>query len=228
MPARRTTQKTETPVAAPTALSFNSLQTAFDFFNRELFGGKLPPAMILLHRKRHANGYFWAERFGHRDLKDQKLHEIALNPTTMRGRSDTDVLSTLVHEMCHHEQQCFGKPGKGAYHNAEWATMMDRVGLTPRAIDRTGMKTDGRTGTKVSHDIALDGPFAKACAALLKTGFSLPYSERVFTAAEKTRATVKKASKTKYTCPSCDMAVWGKPGLSVGCIDCDEAMEEVS
>lgn len=224
MPARRTTQKTETPVAAPTALSFNSLQTAFDFFNRELFGGKLPPAMILLHRKRHANGYFWAERFGHRDLKDQKLHEIALNPTTMRGRTDTDVLSTLVHEMCHHEQQCFGKPGKGAYHNAEWAIMMKRVGLQPTAIDDPKRET----GTKVTHKIIKDDAFDKACAALLKTGFSLPYSERVFTAAEKTRAKVKKASKTKYTCPSCDMAVWGKPGLSVGCIDCDEQMEEVS
>lgn len=225
MASRTSQKKAAAPAAAaPTALSFNALQTAFDFFNRELFGSKLPPAMILLHRKKHANGYFWAERFSHRDLKDEKLHEIAINPSTMRGRSDTDVLSTLVHEMCHHEQQCFGKPSGGGYHNAEWGTMMKRVGLQPTAIGNP----EHETGTKVTHKIVEGGPFAEACAKLLKTGFSLPYSERVFTKAEKARAKVKKASKTKYCCPSCDMAVWGKPGLSVGCIECDEAMEEVA
>lgn len=219
MTKRRTT-KTEA-VASPTALSFNALQTAFDTFNRELFGGKLPPCMILLHRKRSAHGYFWAERFGHRDVED-KIHEIAINPSTMRGRTDRDVLGTLAHEMCHLEQQCFGKPGKGAYHNAEWATMMKRIGLQPQAVDNK----DRETGNKVSHVIVEGGAFDKVCAKLLASGLSLPYSERVFTKAEKTRAKVKKASKTKYTCPSCDMNVWGKPGLSVGCIDCDEAMEE--
>ena len=221
MSSRRTTPKLPPNTGSPTALSFNALQTAYDFFNRELFDGKLPPCMILLHRKRNAHGYFWAERFGHRDA-EEKLDEIALNPTTMRGRTDRDVLSTLVHEMCHLEQQHFGKPGKGTYHNAEWATMMKRVGLQPQAVDNK----DRETGNKVSHVIIENDAFDKACAKLLKTGLALPYSERTFTRAEKKRAKVKKASKTKYTCPSCDMNVWGKPGLSVGCIDCDEAMEE--
>jgi len=92
------------PATAPTAASFNALQTAFDHFNAQLFEGRLPPVMILIHRKKNAHGYFWPERFGHRDDKKLKVHEIALNPETM-SRSDRDVLSTLVHEMCHHEQQ---------------------------------------------------------------------------------------------------------------------------
>lgn len=215
--SRRTTEKVEAP--APTALSFNALQTAFDHFNDKLFGGRLPPCMILLHRKKGANGYFWPERFGHRDVEDS-IHEIAINPSTMRGRTDRDVLSTLVHEMVHLEQQVFGKPGKGAYHNREWAAWMKRVGLQPNALDNPG----GETGTKVSHKIVEGGPFDVACAELLATGIALPYSERVFSAAAEARAKVKRASKTKYTCPSCDMNVWGKPGLSVGCVDCDEIM----
>lgn len=220
---RRTTEKkAAAPAAAtPTALSFNALQTAFDFFNKELFDGRLPPCMILLHRKKNAKGYFWAERFGHRDAKD-KIHEIALNPSVMRGRDDKDTLSTLVHEMVHLEQQEFGKPSGGAYHNTEWAQWMLRIGLTPTAIDHP----ERMTGNAVTHKIVEGGRFDKACDKLLKTGLALPYSERVFTKAEKVRAKVKKASKTKYTCPSCDMNVWGKPGLSVGCIDCDETMEE--
>ena len=35
---------------APTSSAFNALQTAFDFFNEHLFEGKLPQAIILLHR----------------------------------------------------------------------------------------------------------------------------------------------------------------------------------
>lgn len=213
------TKKTAKP-DAPTAVSFNALQRAFDFFNKQLFAGRLPPAMILLHRKQGANGYFWPERFSHRDL-DNKLHEIAINPSTMRGRTDRDVLSTLAHEMVHHEQQCFGKPGKGSYHNAEWGEWMKRIGLQPKSLDKPGTEV----GHKVTHEIVEGGAFDKACTALLATGLSLPYSARVVSLAEKKRAKVKRASKTKFTCPSCDANAWGKPDLNLVCGKCDEHME---
>ena len=45
----------------PTRQIGASLQDAYDFFNKELFGGKLPACIILLHRKKNAHGYFWAE-----------------------------------------------------------------------------------------------------------------------------------------------------------------------
>ena len=206
---------------APTALTFNALQTAYTFFNTELFGGKLPNCIILLHRKKGAHGYYWAERFGTRDTKS-KIDEIALNPTSMRDRDDRTTLSTLVHEMCHLEQQHFGKPGKGAYHNKEWGDMMRRVGLEPvNAAD----KRKPPLGTKVTHTIVEGGVFDTACATLLKSGLSLPYSERRFTVEEKTRARAKRASKTKFTCPSCDAACWGKPTLQVICAECEELME---
>lgn len=219
---RKTSATPQPNTGSPTALSFNALQTAFDFFNKELFGGRLPPAMILLHRKKNAKGYFWAERFGHRDL-DDRIHEIAINPTVMRGRTDRDTLSTLVHEMCHLEQEAFGKPSAGGYHNREWGLFMDRVGLTPTS---TGKPGGSRTGNHVTHMIEEGGPFDVACAKLLATGLSLPYSERVITRAEKVRAKAKTASKTKYTCPSCDLNAWGKPGISLICGECGEELEE--
>ena len=34
----------------------------------------------------------------------------------------------------------------------------------------------------------------------------------------------KAASKTKYTCPGCEANAWAKPGTSLICGDCSEAM----
>ena len=205
---------------APTSSAFNALQTAFDFFNEHLFEGKLPQAIILLHRKKSAHGYFWAERFGTKD-DASKIDEIALNPTTMRGRDDKLVLSTLVHEMCHMEQQHFGKPPKSAYHNQEWAEMMKAVGLQPSVTGKPGAP---ETGPKVTHYIVEGGLFDTTCDLLLGTGLTLLYSERRFTAEEKTRA--KQKAKIKYCCPACDAKVWGKPDMNVICGDCEEQMEE--
>ncbi len=207
---------------APTKVSFDALQTAFDFFNKELFEGKLPQCIILLHRKKNAHGYFWAERFGSRADKKMTIDEIALNPSTMGTRDVTAVLSTLVHEMVHMEQQHFGKPPKSAYHNKEWAEWMKRVGLIPST---TGSPGGAETGPKCSHYIEKGGVFEKAAAKLLKTGLTLPYSERHFTEKETTRAKAKQ--KVKYICEECDAKVWGKPGMNVICGDCDEVMEEM-
>lgn len=38
-------------------------------------------------------------------------------------------------------------------------------------------------------------------------------------------AGVNKSNRSKYTC-SCDLSVWGKPGLNIRCGECDEAFEE--
>jgi hypothetical protein len=35
----------------------------------------------------------------------------------------------------------------------------------------------------------------------------------------------KAASKTKYTCPACELNAWAKPGVNLVCGDCGETME---
>lgn len=208
---------------APTGHVGDALQRAFDHFNAKLFDSRLPPCIILLHRKKNANGYFWPERFGKRGDGELKLHEIALNPSTMGGRTDRDVLSTLVHEMCHLERQIAErKQPKGGYHDTLWAVMMRNVGLQPKSLDNPGKET----GNKVTHEIVEGGPFDLACAELLAAGLTLPYVERQFSEAQATRAKAKTKSKTKYTCPSCDANAWAKPGANLVCGDCDEQLEE--
>lgn len=96
---------------------------------------------------------------------------------------------------------------------------MHAIGLIPSDTGKTGGK---ETGQKVSHYIADGGPFAKACAALIKQGFAVHYVE--LWSDEQTRRK-KAASKTKYTCFSCGVNAWGKPDINLMCGDCDEPMQ---
>ena len=73
---------------------------AYEWFNKKLFDGTLPACLITLQRRAHSHGYFANDRFGHRREREQRTDELALNPDTFVGRSDKDILSTLVHEMC--------------------------------------------------------------------------------------------------------------------------------
>lgn len=195
---------------------YDSLHKAFDYFNKHLFGDKLPGVILVVHRKRNAHGYFWAEQWAKKD-GEEKLPEIALNPETM-GRSEKEVLSTLVHEMVHHQQQVFGTPPKSAYHNKEWADMMDAVGLQPTT---DGTKDGKRTGRNCTHLIVKSGAFDTACGKLLKTkGFDMSWFVRPAISLKK-----RDLSKVKHTCPGCGLKVWGKLGISVTCSSCEEELE---
>lgn len=199
----------------------DNLTKAFDHFNKDLFDGRLPDCVIVLHRKRGALGYFWAEQWRERGKKDSKgIHEIALNPSEFNGYTEQDILSTLVHEMCHMEQHVFGKPSRNGYHNGEWAKMMERVGLIPSATAAPGGK---RTGQRVSHYIEAGGRFEKSCALLMKRkGFMLAL-EAVRTCGGKKKK--KSANKVAYQCEECGAKAWGKDNLNLVCGDCDVVME---
>lgn len=194
----------------PTAETYTALEKAFNHFNKELFGQRLPSVMFTLTRRTGANGYFHAEQFKHREDGDA-THEIALNPNTM-DRDIRMVLGTLVHEMTHLEQQEYGTPSKGGHHNMEWANMMLKVGLTP--TDGTGKMT----GRKVTHMIDEGGPFDVAMSDLMP--FDIPYFTQPREKAEKK----KDLSKVKTSCPCCDTKAWCKQGTRIVCGDCNELM----
>lgn len=204
----------------PTA-EYATFQRAFDHFNAALFGGALPDCLITLQRKRGARGYYWASQFTARAAA-QATDEIALNPEAFAGRSDAEILSTLVHEMCHLWQQHHGKPSRGGYHNAEWAAKMCAVGLIPSDTGEPGGKP---TGQRMTHFIQEGGAFARACAQLLGSGQALRWQASSPSARSTAGgAAAKRASKTKYTCAACGQNAWAKPGAHLICGACEEAM----
>jgi predicted SprT family Zn-dependent metalloprotease len=197
----------------------DAFATAFSHFNRELFDNRLPECVVHTQRKRGAHGYFWPGQFRDR-AGEVEMHEIAMNPDTM-SREVPVVLSTLVHEMTHLEQQEYGKPGKGGHHNREWGELMDRVGLTPTS---TGAEGGKRTGRKVTHMIVEGGPFDESCQRLMATGFTLPWHTiEALGGAGKAKKTDK--SKVKHTCPDCQQRAWAKLGSKLICGECEVPME---
>ncbi len=206
---------TKTTKKSPTGQSYGELLKAYKFFNNELFDGKLPDCLITLHRHRTALGYFWGSRYTTKCGK-QLTDEIALNPDHLRSRTDKQSLSTLVHEMVHLWQHHFGKHSRNGYHNKEWGTQMEAIGLVPSSTAMPGGK---KTGQKVSHYIVEGGPFDQACDALLKTGLAITWGS-----APQPPKETKSGKRTKYTCRDCDAAAWGKEGLNIRCEDCDTRM----
>ena len=202
----------------PTKDTYDQLDEAYQYFNDALFARKLPPCVLVLQRKRKAYGYFWGDTWSDREGRCV-TDEIALNPDMFEARSVEEILSTLVHEMCHLQQHHFGKSSKEGYHNREWADMMEKVGLIPTD---TGQRGGKRTGRKVSHVIEAGGRFDVACAKFLADGFTIPW--QALTPAEEERAKKKVASKTKYTCASCGANAWAKPETRLVCGLCMEVM----
>lgn len=211
----------------PTPELYGELDQAYVHFNADLFDGVLPPCVITLQRQKRTLGYFSPDRFV--SVSRTTADEIALNPEHFAVKGPTDILQTLVHEMAHLWQHHFGKPGRGRYHNAEWAAKMEAIGLMPSSTGEPGGK---RTGDHVSDYVIEAGPFQAALERLLSREFVVSWYDRFPAACPAEGSGIadllvppaqtggegeKPASRVKYRCGNCGAQVWGKPGLLLAC-----------
>lgn len=233
----------------PTPTTYGELRLAYDTFNARLFDGELPACLLTLQREKRTYGYFSSARFGNR--AGQTTDEIALNPEYFAIVPVIETLQTIAHEMTHLWQAHFGKPGRGRYHNAEWADKMQGIGLMSSSTGRPGGR---RVGDHMA-DYPIDGgPFASVVAELIETkGFGISWYDRLAparalypvvrpgelqgvpdkaleVAAESgvalatptaTLTTANRSNRVKFTCPSCSVNVWGKPSVRVSCVPCN-------
>lgn len=216
----------------PTVLTAADHDHAYDFFNAALFSTSLPRCLITISSRRRSVGYFRPSYFTDSTSGEQRGHldEIGMNPEYYADLRD--YLSTLVHEMVHLEQANFGKPGKGAHHNRAWAGRMVDLGLPPFNIRHP----EKMIGERIDHTIQEGGPFDLAYQELLKGGYTvrwIPLPDPALEAAElpseeerdaQIRKKRKKASKTPYDFPGCDLRAWAKPGARLMCADCQQLL----
>jgi hypothetical protein len=159
----------------PTSELYDSLGDAYVFFNERLFDSCLPTVIFTVQRKKGVMGYFAPDRWG--NMHGNKCHEIAINPSYIANSCLIEVLQTLAHEMVHCWQHCFGVPGRGHYHNREWAKKMIEIGLMPSA---TGLPGGSITGQLMSDYIIKDGRFFNVYEELKqKYGFQLKWIDRI-------------------------------------------------
>ncbi len=213
---------TDAPMDAPTLAVAGEFQRAYDFFNQALFGGRLPPSVVItMQRRPRSAGYFVPDRFARVDDDGETRHEIALNPGLFRQRPAMETLAILVREMVNLWQHCHGTPSRPGYFNQEWTAQMEVVGLP----------TNG-PGQKVEHAVAPRGPFERAADAFLAEGGGFSLGD-LWTDVEEGEAAggqhgagrargrrgraAKAASKTAFRCPTCGLKVWGRASAYLDC-----------
>lgn len=161
--------------ARPSAALYHALLAAYDHFNSTLFSGELPDVIFTVQRQKDLLGYFAAERWT--SPTGERCHEIAINPTHMGQSRVIEVLQTLVHEMVHCWQHCYGHAGRRSYHNKEWAYKMMEVGLQPSS---TGAPGGDIVGQQMSDYPIENGRFLLACESLVRDkSFTLPWIYRL-------------------------------------------------
>ncbi|MGH1433810.1 MAG: SprT-like domain-containing protein [Lewinella sp.] len=223
------------PLPTPTEEQFQALNRAYQYFNSKLFDGLLPGCILNFSRKKNTHGFMAPERWRRVGEEEYSTHEISLTPLTLY-RKPIEVFSTLVHEQVHLWQWEFGSPSRNGYHNTEWANKMEQVGLMPSSTGKPGGK---RTGQGMTHYIIPGGlyetyfkempqkftlPFASLEGDLFKRLISGGVEGKGETEDPRT-ARLKKLrttsrQKTKYSCPSCSINVWGKPNIHLICGGC--------
>lgn len=229
-------EKTETKIlgnfSKPTLLQFEAIQNAFDFYNTQLFlpefGTKLSPVFFSLNDnyRRTSKGYYAYDKYTNKSGDVFSL--INITPEHLNQRFE-NVMSTLVHEMAHHFQYTQGK-SKGRkllYHNKEFASIMERLGLICSDTGRLGGK---KTGKRMTHYI-LDGGKFELLTAFAPSKIRIPFklnqniTIQGLKTLEEERLTEQKR-KVKYECISCNSRVWGKPNLQISCVACDTMFEQ--
>jgi predicted SprT family Zn-dependent metalloprotease len=208
-------EKPDAPVAI-TMLEYGALEDAFDFLNAKLFDGMLQNVQLVYGRRAHSGGHFAPDRFTYRVGNGGCEHELSLNPDAFVGRTNEWIVSILLHEMCHLWQHQFGKKKRKnySYHDKEWAMQMKALGLMPSNTGAVGGK---ETGQKMSHYIIPGGAYQQTFAALAASGWVLRLQSTIIAGGEKK----PKKDKTKYTCPSCGLNLWGNiPDAKVSCDEC--------
>jgi len=202
---------------------YSNLDRAFSHFNDDLFGCVLPGVLITIHQHPKARGYFRRRAFSHRTDVEASTDEICLCPDTHAGRTDHDILSTLSHEMCHLWQFHCGTPPRRCYHDKEFATKMEQIGLMP---SDTGLPGGRKTGQRMSHYVIPGGAFDLSCQALLATGWQLQWEQPtrqtpasgVSTGAASGEA--PKPTRKKFTCTTCLLSAYAKPTALLVCGQC--------
>ena len=203
----------------PTLQIYSELQTAYDHFNKELFGGQLPECILTLDSKeKRVRGYYRHKQFIHQG--GEPCDGIALNPQHFETRKIQGIMQILVHEMCHLWQAHFGENSPTSYHDKEWSDKMESLGLMP---SNTGAPGGKKTGQKM-YDYPLEaGMFLKACDGLLTPEYRISWRDR-FSVAPEAAPLGNKSLRMKYSC-SCPANIWGKPGLNVLCGECGEPFQ---
>lgn len=160
-------------LSPPTDEAYQAIAHLYDYFNHQLFSGALPMCILIFQRQAktmgHASNGRWVNG------RNETIDELAINPEYLFGSQLEELCQTMVHEQCHIWQYHFGTPSRKSYHDREWASKMESLGLIPSS---TGHPGGQKTGQKMNDYLLAGGPAHLAIEALKASGFDLPWIDK--------------------------------------------------
>lgn len=199
------------------------LRQLYDECNAAFFRDQLPPCMIVLRaRSKRTMGAYSPECWGayQSDPADAHIDTLVLNSEAFKTRSEEEICSTLVHEMCHAwEFRVDGTEAKNGHHDRIWGAQMVRCGLMPSSTGQPGGK---QTGRQMAHYILDNGAFQwwfdrRRVEHMQRREPLLPLLQETPRLIDKKRP----PKKYKHVCPTCvGVKAWALDGADLLCGAC--------
>lgn len=220
----------------PSVDQSESMTAVFDYLNKNLFDEELLRPMIVFNRNPKVVGGYYAPSKWYSPDDSTGVDEIAINANSMVQGDEIELMQVLVHEMVHQWQQHYGKPGRGGYHNREWADKCLSIGLKPMNVDAP----ESETGDKI-NTVLIKGGKAMLVLANMPEEIAIAFYAEIIGNPDpgkdgddgKERPSdptpvpkPKSGSRTKYTCNMCGTNLWGKAGVRISCMDCNKVFVE--
>jgi len=160
-------------LSPPTDEVYQALAYLYDYFNRHLFLGALPMCLLTFQRQAKTMGHASKGRWV--NGRNEDVDELAINPEYLFGSQLEELCQTMIHEQGHVWQYHFGTPSRKSYHDREWASKMESLGLIPST---TGFPGGHKTGQKMDDYLLAGGPAHVAIEALKASGFDMPWIDK--------------------------------------------------
>lgn len=233
-------------MSTPTLRFYGLFQYIFDYYNDHLFNREIKNCIIVITRNKQTAGYYHYARWF--SSSDQETDELAINPTYFVNKPLIEICQTIAHEMVHAWQYHFGKVSRPGYHDKQWASKMEEIGLMPSSTGEPGGK---KTGQSMSDYPISGGLFLQVTEQLMNEnvfeGLFYEVNANIASLLDPEKPLYdqvkdltldsdgeeegsggdgnKKKNKIKYNC-SCSN-VWGKPGLAILCQECGDPFTEL-
>ena len=203
------------------------LNTVFDLLNARYFDSALSRPVITIQSTPKAYGHY--TKFDAWSIDGEKgMREINIGAGTL-SRPIENVVSTLLHEMCHYWNDLQGVKdcSRGnTYHNKHFKTAAEARDLIVTHHDTYGWAITAPSDALVEFciennlsEIRLnrnDGTSLRIAGTGTHAGSSGGSSNGT---------QVKKPSSTrKYICPCCGLSVRATKAVNIGCLDCLEPL----
>lgn len=187
------------------------LEQAYIVLNNKYFGGQLPPVVITVQSSPKAYGHYTTWDAWHTDTDGYR--EINLGAETL-NREVSEVLATLIHEICHHYCAVNGIKDTsrgGTYHNKKFKEVAESTGAVTIGYD-----------PRIGHSPTTPTP---ALIAFIE--------EQGWKGVDLSRNTPERATRgrtngvRKMVCPECGCSVRATKEVHIACMSHDSLIEMV-